>query len=161
MYICFGAMKNGFLGGGRKIIALDGCFLEGLCKGELLAAVGRDANDQMYPIAWVVVEVELRSSWDWFLKELKDDLCIEEGAGWAFTSDQMKGLVPAIVELFPNAEHLFCARHIYSNWRKKFRNRAWEKMFWACAKGPLQFHLTEHGKDHLLKIKKLQLHCCQ
>ncbi|CAI0471751.1 unnamed protein product [Linum tenue] len=134
MYVCFGAMKMGFLSGCRKVIALDGCFLKGLCKGELLAAVGRDANDQMYPIAWAVVEVESRSSWDWFLKELKDDLCIEEGVGWCFSSDQMKGLVPAIADLFPSAEHRLCARHIWCNWRKKYKRRDWQTTFWECAK---------------------------
>ncbi|GKA74366.1 hypothetical protein Tco_0780668 [Tanacetum coccineum] len=32
---------------------LDGCFLKGLKKGQLLTCVGRDANDQMYPVACV------------------------------------------------------------------------------------------------------------
>ena len=36
----------------------------------------------------------------------------------------------------PRAEHRNCARHIYANWRKKFRNKDWQKLFWACAKAP-------------------------
>nr|GLL33706.1 cell division cycle protein 27 homolog B isoform X2 [Ipomoea trifida] len=47
-------MKRGFLDGCGPIIGLDGCFLKGVMKGELLAAVGRDLNNQMYPIAWTV-----------------------------------------------------------------------------------------------------------
>ncbi|KAG5610990.1 hypothetical protein H5410_022271 [Solanum commersonii] len=38
-YVCFDALKRGWLEGCRKIIGLDGCFLKGLCKGELLVAV--------------------------------------------------------------------------------------------------------------------------
>ncbi|KAK8628910.1 hypothetical protein V6N13_009490 [Hibiscus sabdariffa] len=38
-------------------MGLDGCFLKGAFKGVLLGAVGRDGNDQMYPIAWAVAEV--------------------------------------------------------------------------------------------------------
>ncbi|CAN0893143.1 hypothetical protein LINGRAHAP2_LOCUS17978 [Linum grandiflorum] len=108
--------------------------MKGLCKGEILSAIGRDANDQMYPIAWCIVEVESRNSWDWFLEQLQLDLNIGEGGGWCFSSDQQKGLVPSVATLFPNAEHRLCARHIYANWRKKFKCNKWQKMFWKCAK---------------------------
>ncbi|GKD76894.1 hypothetical protein Tco_1339515 [Tanacetum coccineum] len=46
---CFKAMKDGWTEGCRKVISLDGCFLKGTIKGELLT---------MFPIAWVVVTVE-------------------------------------------------------------------------------------------------------
>ncbi|GJV38187.1 hypothetical protein Tco_1410664 [Tanacetum coccineum] len=54
MYICFKGVKDGWLARCRKLIGLDGCFLNHTCKGELLIAIGRDANNQMYPIAWAV-----------------------------------------------------------------------------------------------------------
>lgn len=44
-YIGFDALKKGWLAGCRKIIGLDGCFLKGICIGELLCAIGRDANN--------------------------------------------------------------------------------------------------------------------
>nr|GEV55292.1 copia LTR rider [Tanacetum cinerariifolium] len=56
--ICFKRVKDVWLAGCRKVIGLDGCFLKHTCKGELLTTMGRDANNQMYPIAWVVVRVE-------------------------------------------------------------------------------------------------------
>ena len=55
-YVCFDACKKGFLAGCRKVIGFDGCFFKGLTNGELLCALGRDANNQMYLIAWAVVE---------------------------------------------------------------------------------------------------------
>ncbi|GJQ90796.1 hypothetical protein Tco_0001935 [Tanacetum coccineum] len=58
-YICFKGVKDGWLEGCRRIISLDGCFLKHTCRGELLIAMGRDANNQMYPIAWVVVKINL------------------------------------------------------------------------------------------------------
>lgn len=58
MYVCFGALKHGWLAGCGPIIGIDGCFLKGICGGVLLSAVGRDGNNQMYPIAWAVVETE-------------------------------------------------------------------------------------------------------
>lgn len=41
----------------RRVISLDGCFLKGVCKCELLYIMGRDANNKIYPIAWVVLNV--------------------------------------------------------------------------------------------------------
>ncbi|CAH9131884.1 unnamed protein product [Cuscuta epithymum] len=52
-YVCFDACKKGFLEGCRRLIGIDGAFLKTEVKGEILTAVGRDANNQMFPIAWV------------------------------------------------------------------------------------------------------------
>lgn len=37
---------------------MDGCFLKGYYGGQLLAAVGIDANDWIYLVAWAVVDKE-------------------------------------------------------------------------------------------------------
>jgi len=58
----------------KPIIGLDGAFLKAKYEGELLTAIGRDANDQMLPIAYAVVEVENKNSWSWFLELLIEDL---------------------------------------------------------------------------------------
>lgn len=44
-YVCFDALKKGFLGGCRKVIGLDGCWFKGANNGNLLYAIGRDANN--------------------------------------------------------------------------------------------------------------------
>ena len=62
-------MKKGFKAGCRKVIGLDGCFFKGACQGELLVAIARDANNQMYPVAWAVVEKETNDSWILMTKE--------------------------------------------------------------------------------------------
>jgi hypothetical protein len=56
------------------VIGVDGCFLKGRYGGKLLAAVGRDPNDNIYPISMVVVEAENNDSWSWFLETLVADL---------------------------------------------------------------------------------------
>ncbi|XP_009630971.1 uncharacterized protein LOC107778523 [Nicotiana tabacum] len=62
-YICFDALKKAFKAGCRPCIGLDGCFLKGIYKGQLLVAVCKDGNNQMLPLAWAVVEVENKSNW--------------------------------------------------------------------------------------------------
>jgi len=72
-YACLKACKDNFISCG-PIIGLDGVFLKGKYGGELLTAIGRDANDQMLPIAYAVVEVENKDSWSRFLELLIEDL---------------------------------------------------------------------------------------
>jgi hypothetical protein len=91
MYMCLDGCKKGFLAGCRRVVGLDGCFLKGAFKGQLLCAIGRDANNQMYPIAWAIVEVESYESWYWFIGFLQKDLQINNnGEGWVFIFDQQK-----------------------------------------------------------------------
>jgi len=91
LYMSLAAMKKGFLEGCRPVIGLDGCFLKGPYKGILLAAVGRDANNNMYPIAIAVVESETKDSWTWFLECLVSDLgSHERHTSPTFISDRQK-----------------------------------------------------------------------
>uniref|UniRef100_A0A2N9EX01 Uncharacterized protein n=1 Tax=Fagus sylvatica TaxID=28930 RepID=A0A2N9EX01_FAGSY len=58
LYVCLDGCKKGFLAGCRPIIGLDACHLKGAVAGQLLAAVGVDGNEGMYPIAYAVAEAE-------------------------------------------------------------------------------------------------------
>ncbi|CAI9299567.1 unnamed protein product [Lactuca saligna] len=89
-YICFKALSVSWKRGCRRVIGLDGCFLKGQVKGELLTTIGIDANNQVYPIAWVVVDVENKSNWTWFLELLSGDLDLIDGRGLIVISDQHK-----------------------------------------------------------------------
>ncbi|KAM1346514.1 hypothetical protein ACFX13_036556 [Malus domestica] len=74
LYVCLDACKQGFVSGCRPLIGVDGCHLKGTFQGQLLVAVGIDANDNMYPIAYAVAELETKESWCWFLQLLIEDL---------------------------------------------------------------------------------------
>ncbi|CAN1753129.1 hypothetical protein LINPERHAP1_LOCUS5032 [Linum perenne] len=60
--------------------------------GQLLTAVGLDANDGVYPIAYAAVTTENEDNWKWFLLYLTNDLGIdEESSGdWMIMSDKQK-----------------------------------------------------------------------
>jgi len=89
-YLSLDACKRGFLSGCRPIIFLDGCHLKTKFGGQLLTAVGMDPNDCIFPIAFVVVEVESLLSWKWFLQSLKDDLRIDNTFTWTIMTDKQK-----------------------------------------------------------------------
>lgn len=90
MYVCFAACKLAFARYCRPLIGLDGCFLKGVYGGQLLAAVGKDGNNQMFPIAFAVVEAETKDSWQWFMELLMEDLNSIRQREWTFISDQQK-----------------------------------------------------------------------
>jgi hypothetical protein len=67
VYWSYDACKRGFLAGCRPLICVDGCHIKTRYKGVLLTAIGIDPNDCIFPVAFVVAEVECTSSWEWFL----------------------------------------------------------------------------------------------
>ncbi|XP_023751778.2 uncharacterized protein LOC111900139 [Lactuca sativa] len=124
VYICLGALKKGFKAGLRDILGLDGAFMKGPFPGQVLTAVGLDSNNDIYPLAYAIVETENMSSWKWFLECLGDDLELYSNSNFTFMSDRQKGLLPAIAQLYPQAEHRFCLRHIYENMRKNGKQKS-------------------------------------
>ncbi|KAI0503807.1 hypothetical protein KFK09_014750 [Dendrobium nobile] len=106
----------------RQVLSMDGTFLLGKYRGTLLAAVGIDGNGGLFPLAFTVVESESNESWIWFLQKLqelvpsvvaRDKLCI--------ISDKHPGLVRGCREVFPNAVHRHCLRHLRENFKKMVR----------------------------------------
>ncbi|GJW29148.1 mutator type transposase [Tanacetum coccineum] len=79
IYVCLGPLKAGFKAGIRDLLGLDGEFMK-----------------------------ENTKSWTWFLTQLGDDLDLYRNLNFTFVSDRQKGIIPAIGNLFPNAEHRYC-----------------------------------------------------
>ena len=90
MYVSLDACKRGFLAGCRPLICLDGCHLKTKYGGIMLTAVGIDPNNCIYPIAFVVVEVEALATWKWFLQTLKEDFGIQNTYPWILMTDKQK-----------------------------------------------------------------------
>ncbi|KAK8559883.1 hypothetical protein V6N13_016616 [Hibiscus sabdariffa] len=145
MYVCLQACKDGFKAGCRPLICLDGCFLKGHYQGWLLAAVGIDANDCIYPLAYAVVECENRESWSWFLQLLETDLELTNSFHYTFMSYKQNGLVESILDIFPNGEHRTCVRHLYSNFKSKPENqgRALKDCLWKAARATYMKEWTD------------------
>ncbi|KAK3146657.1 hypothetical protein QOZ80_3BG0269560 [Eleusine coracana subsp. coracana] len=118
----------------RPIICLDGCHIKTKFGGQLLTAIGIDPNDCIYPIAMGVVEVESLTTWKWFLETLKQDLGIENTYPWTMMIDKQKGLIPVVEHVFPESEHRFCVRHLYSNFQQQFKGENLKNQLWACAR---------------------------
>nr|KAJ0214107.1 hypothetical protein LSAT_V11C400181220 [Lactuca sativa] len=131
-YVSFKDVVDGWLDGCRKVIGIDGCFLKGVCRGELLLAVGRDANNNIYPLAWATVNVENKQTYKWFLDNPMEYIGGGNGHGITILSDGHKGLFEAVNERLLDEEHRLCARHIQANFHKKFKGEQYFKPFWRA-----------------------------
>ncbi|XP_020096022.1 uncharacterized protein LOC109715442 [Ananas comosus] len=132
VFLAFGPCIQGFLNGCRPYIALDGCHLKGKHRGVLISATSIDGNKSIFPIAFGVVESKNSNSWEWFLHGLKT--AIGESEGLVFSSDRQKGLDEAVQVVYPRVEHRECMRHLYDNFKKKFRGDCYRDNLWAAAK---------------------------
>ncbi|XP_015952913.1 uncharacterized protein LOC107477416 [Arachis duranensis] len=134
LYICLEACKRGFKHGCRPFICLDGTFLKGYFGGQLLTAVGQDANNHLFPIAYAVVDAETKENWKWFLHLLHEDIGDYKEFGWNFMSDKQKGLVPALQEVMPRVSHRFCVMHMWQNLNKGWKDKELKGALWQCAR---------------------------
>ncbi|XP_027103267.1 uncharacterized protein [Coffea arabica] len=116
LYMCLEPLKRGYLAGCRCWIGMDGCFLKGPYGGQLLTTVGMDADNKMYPLAIAV------------------DLRISNSKNWCIMTDKQKGLVQAVRDKLPEAEHRCCAQHLYSNFKLNHRGLALKDRLWRCAR---------------------------
>ncbi|XP_058742148.1 uncharacterized protein LOC131614601 [Vicia villosa] len=133
-YVCLNACKVAFAKFCRPLIGLDACFLKGDYGGQLLAAVGSDGNNQIFPIVYAVVEAETKDSWEWFINLLLEDLQSVNKVSYAFISDQQKGLVPAVQGISEHVKQRLCVKHLYGNWKKKYSGLVLKEVFWSAAR---------------------------
>jgi hypothetical protein len=71
---------------------LDGCFVKLTTGQQILATTGRDGNNNIYPLAFGLVDKEDTASWCWFLTQLKIAIGGVEGKFGKYTiiSDRQK-----------------------------------------------------------------------
>ncbi|XP_024013600.1 uncharacterized protein LOC112087822 [Eutrema salsugineum] len=93
LFIAYGASMSGFpfL---RKVVVVDGTYLQGKYKGTLLIATAQDGNFQIFPIAFAIVDTENDNSWEWFFRQLNS--VIPDDERLAIISDRHKAIGNAI-----------------------------------------------------------------
>ena len=72
----------------------------------------------MYPVAFGFIDSETTDNWTWFMTQLHK--AIGDLPVLAISSDACKGLENAVKNVFPQAEHRECFRHLMHNFIKRF-----------------------------------------
>ena len=83
-------MRKNYLVVGRPVFGLDYAFLKTMFGGCLLAIVGRDSNNQMYPLSWPVVDSENEENLRWFMGLFTTNYDIIDRYRWTVISNQHK-----------------------------------------------------------------------
>ena len=137
LFLAFGASITGFpyL---RKVVVVDGTFLQGKYKGTLLIATSQDGNFQIFPIAFAVVDTENDESWTWFFRQLSR--VIPDDEGLALISDRHKSIGKAIAVVYPLASRGICTYHLYKNILLRYRGR---DLFGLVKKAANSFRVTD------------------
>ncbi|XP_059315746.1 uncharacterized protein LOC132066454 [Lycium ferocissimum] len=120
----------------RPVISIDGTHLYGKYEMKLLIAVGIDANNNIFPLAYAIVARESFESWTWFLVLLWRHT-VRERQGIGLISDRHQGILQCVQTHDwlqpPSTHHRFCVRHLKSNFNKKFLNGDLENLMWLAA----------------------------
>ncbi|KAG7552214.1 MULE transposase domain [Arabidopsis thaliana x Arabidopsis arenosa] len=120
MFLAFGASIEGFRHL-RRVVVVDGTHLTGKYKGVLLTASGQDANFQVFPLAFAVVDSENDESWTWFFEKLEP--IIADSSTMTIISDRNQSIYVAKKKVFPRAYHGACIVHLARNVNAKFYNK--------------------------------------
>ncbi|XP_028109550.1 uncharacterized protein LOC114308207 [Camellia sinensis] len=81
----------------RPLLFLDGTFLKGIFRGNLVAATGKDGNQGFFPVCFVVVGSENQDNWRWFFEHLST--IVSPKRNIAFMSDRNLRLVEILLKL--------------------------------------------------------------
>ncbi|XP_022855837.1 uncharacterized protein LOC111377032 [Olea europaea var. sylvestris] len=117
-FMALGPSIRGFLSSIRRVICVDGTFLKSKYRGTLLVATCQDANRQIYPLAWGIVDSENNDSWTWFFQKLRQ--ITDDTDELVFISDRATSISNGFNSVYLNAHHGHCIWHLQTNLKSKF-----------------------------------------
>ncbi|KAA0034998.1 MuDRA-like transposase [Cucumis melo var. makuwa] len=132
LFMVVGACVRGFLNCIRPVIVMDGTFLKNKYRGQLIVAVCLDGNNQIYPLAFGVVDRETDDSIQWFLEKLKG--AIREVPNLGFLTDRKTCFAKGISSAFPSAFHGLCVQHLSQNLHDKYKNDTVATLFYNASR---------------------------
>ncbi|KAK0597779.1 hypothetical protein LWI29_028516 [Acer saccharum] len=133
MFFCLRAYIDGFLSLIRPVIAIDGMFLKGPHRGVLFVAMCMDGNDQIFPLAFGVGDLETNEAWEWFLTRLHT--AVGEVNDLVIVSNKKDSIMAGVKKVFPNSFHVACAVRLEQNMVGHYgRNKALKQYFRRAAK---------------------------
>ncbi|KAH1265513.1 hypothetical protein GmHk_01G001203 [Glycine max] len=138
----------------KPIIQVDGTHLYGKYRGTLLMATSQDGNGGVLPLAFAVVEGETLTAWSWFLAHLREHVTDKNGICLIYDRHaSIKSVVAneALGWQPPHGYHVYCVRHIASNFNRKFNNAKQKEMFKKLAYTPCK-HVFDQNLEKFRQL---------
>ena len=100
----------------RPVISIDGTHLYGKYRVKLLIAMATDANNEIFPLAFAVVDDETGANWGWFLSCLRIAIRdVVPDLGICIILDRHRGIISSIAQ-WPNDYVLVYHRYALGMW---------------------------------------------
>ncbi|KAH1203586.1 hypothetical protein GmHk_17G049791 [Glycine max] len=138
----------------KPIIQVDGTHLYGKYRGILLMATSQDGNGGVLPLAFVVVEGDTLTAWSWFLAHLREHVTDKNGICLiSYRHESIKSAIAneALGWQPPHGYHVYCVRHIVSNFNRKFNNAKQKEMFKKLAYTPCK-HVFDQNLEKFRQL---------
>ncbi|KAL6557546.1 hypothetical protein OROMI_017896 [Orobanche minor] len=94
----------------RPVIVVDGTHLKGKYNGIMFVAATKDANEQIFPLAFGFGAKECDESWIWFLEQYRRTFGSPENL--LIVSDQHVSIKNALDVVYPGTPHGICTYHL-------------------------------------------------
>lgn len=116
----------------RPNISIDGTFLKCKYIWTLLTASRVDGNNQIFPLAFSIVDSKNDVSWRWSFENIKNSFGEREGL--VIISDRHLSIPKGVMNVFPTAEYCVCQRHLLQNIKLIYKDSLIDSIFFRCAK---------------------------
>ncbi|XP_074305715.1 uncharacterized protein LOC141640936 [Silene latifolia] len=97
----------------RPVLSIDGTHLYGKFKGTILTAMSIDAINQIFPVAFAIVEAENTDSWPWFMSCIR--VFVTQRSGLCVIFDRQKGIMKAMSEVGSRREEAYAYQSLHSS----------------------------------------------
>ncbi|KAL5138095.1 hypothetical protein HKD37_10G028352 [Glycine soja] len=151
----------------KPIIQVDDTHLYGKYRGTLLMATSQDGNGGVLPLAFAVVEGETLTAWSWFLAHLREHVTDKNGI--CLISDRHASIKSDVANEAlgwqpPHGYHVYCVRHIASNFNRKFNNAKQKEMLKKLALVKSTYsrcrkYFVERGRQAQRQLNEGQVYC--
>ncbi|XP_019257711.1 PREDICTED: uncharacterized protein LOC109235922 [Nicotiana attenuata] len=92
----------------------------------------KDANNQIFPLAFGITESENNNSYEWYFSQLRNAIGSRENL--IFLSDRHQAIAYGIAKIYPESHHGICIYHLEQNLKRRKVKSAVIKLFQSAAR---------------------------
>ncbi|XP_016445182.2 uncharacterized protein LOC107770395 [Nicotiana tabacum] len=116
----------------RLVIAIDATFLKSKFRGVLIISVSKDANNQIFSLAFGIAESENNNSYEWYFSQLRNAIRSRENL--IFLSDKHQAIAYGIAKVYLESHHGICIYQLKQNLKRRKVKSEVIKLFQSAAR---------------------------
>ncbi|KAI7725612.1 hypothetical protein M8C21_014794 [Ambrosia artemisiifolia] len=120
LFVSFYSSLCGFLNGCRPLLFLEATSTWSKYGEVLITANAIDGNDDFFPVAFAIVDVEDDNNWRWFLGQLKATI-FNSQQPITFVFDREKNLKTSVLELFEGSNVGYSIYHLLESFKRNVK----------------------------------------